>query len=111
MQSEEKVAKPSNGSPIVTFADCPDREEHFKWDINPRDGGRYGGWDDTQENLCPDASHLSARILDYSECASQLKDNTVTHACHIGRGSQVAVKARWCEAAPCAKVCPRGFVR
>ena len=48
---------------IYTFADCPDREEHWKGD---RLGSTAYGRDDTQEGLCPDAGCRSMRVYDYT---------------------------------------------
>ena len=95
--------KPSNGSLICTFADCPDREEHIKG---------IDGWGshDTQERLCPDGDHLSARITDYSLCLNHNGKEKASHQCRIGRGG-IPISTKWCEAALCAGVCHRGFKR
>jgi hypothetical protein len=99
----KEFPKPSNGSLICTFGDCPDREEHMKGEDN------YGLEEDCLEVLCPDGSHLSARVMDYSICLNKnLKPGE--HACRIGRGG-AEVSTKWCEAALCAGVCPRGFRR
>jgi len=99
----KKIAKPSNGSVLCTFADCPDRDEHTKG---------IDGWGvrDNIDHLCPDGSHLSARIMDYSICCSEEKPPKAFHACQIGSGG-APVSIKWCEAALCAKKCPRHFVR
>lgn len=90
---------------IKTFADCPNRKEHWKGDIG------YGE-DDTLEELCPDGSLLSMRYRDYSICRNMNNRSCEGHSCQIGRGSEVAVSvSKWCEAALCAKLCPRGYVR
>jgi hypothetical protein len=89
---------------IRTFADCPDREEHWKGEND------YGNGDSI-ETLCPDGGRLSMRIMDYSICRNENHNRHETHACRIGRGSRVDVEVEWCEAALCARVCPRGYVR
>jgi hypothetical protein len=96
---------PSHDSCICTFADCPERKEHMKGDRNG-----FGRYDDPQL-ICPDGGHLSARIMDYSKCIHPNRVYYATHACGVGRGSNVYVDSEWCEAALCAGVCPRGFRR
>ena len=88
---------------IRTFADCPDREEHWK-------GENGYGCGDSYSHLCPDGSHLALRNQDYSICKNPDREFK-SHACQIGRGSKVDVDTKWCEAALCAHCCPRGFVR
>ena len=90
---------------IYTFGECPDRDEHWRGE------GTFGDGDSNDE-LCPDGSPLSMRNMDYSICLNSRNHSRKAHSCQIGRGSEVGVDtSRWCEAALCAKVCPRGYVR
>lgn len=83
-----KFPKPSNGSLICTFADCPNREENI-YD-EPAVGGDY-------EQFC----HLGARRKDFSRCK---------HA-NATLGLHPIWNTLFCEVACREGVCPRGFIR
>ncbi len=107
MKTTEKFPKPSNGSLICTFGDCPDRNEYLK----TRDEVLAGS--DWKSGLCPNTCPMSLRNSDYSKCKNTTILPTTLPACKLG-GSPVGTcfgHIKWCEACVINKKCPRGFVR
>ncbi len=84
--------KPSNGSLICTFADCPDRKEDIQF-------WRQESSIFINAGYCP----LGARVNDYSEC---LNENSIN-----GRDDNSGCLYKYCEVAVRCGVCPRGFTR
>jgi hypothetical protein len=78
--------QPSHGSYICTFADCPEREEIFKYSEKL-----------AREGFCS----LGARVNDFSYC-------THPEGC---KETESIYETLYCEVAVREGVCPRGFAR
>jgi hypothetical protein len=86
----EDCQKPSNGSLICTFADCPDRKQDMRKFSEVARGGDY-------DKYCP----LSMRCGDFSACKHP----------DVKIYDDIEWNTYFCEVAVREGVCPRGFTR